>query len=175
MSHSASWVSFDNLARARRQRQRKPLKHYLGVDPGKLGGLCVVRSDGEPLAWTRMPEGKARILDWIVRARDAYPRLSIVTELAQAMPKQGVASSFTYGVHFGTFEAVAILLQLPYIEVRPTVWKKAMGLGSAKIDSVTACHRLFPTVALIPEGCRKEHDGIAEALLIAEWGRRRGL
>ncbi len=45
----------------------KPPKYYLGVDPGKNGGLCVLRSDGEPMEYDRMPNGKARIADWISR------------------------------------------------------------------------------------------------------------
>ena len=36
-----------------------------------------------------------------------------------------------------------------------------------------SCKRLFPGVNLkATERCRKDHDGIAEALLIAEYGRR---
>ena len=99
----------------------------------------------------------------------------IITELAQAMPKQGITGAFTYGRHFGLFEVTALYLKIPYHEVRPTAWKKNMGLTSKKLDSVTLCRRLFPQVELIPAGCRKEHDGIAEALLIAEWARRQQL
>lgn len=150
-------------------------KHYLGIDPGKDGGLCVLRSDGVPLEWDRMPAGKVRIADWISRVRVAYHNLVMLAELAQAMPKQGVTSCFRYGQHFASFEDAAIHLKIPYHEVRPAIWKKSMGLSNDKMDSITACRRLFPAVDLIPPGCRKEHDGMAEALLIAEWGRRRGI
>lgn len=153
----------------------KPQKHYLGVDPGKNGALCVLRSDGEPMEYNRMPDGKARIADWIIRAHVTYPNLTIITELAQAMPKQGVTSCFRYGQHFATFEDAAIHWKIPYHEVRPAAWKKAMGLSKMKSDSTKACRRIFPMVELIPDGCRKEHDGIAEALLIAEWARQKNL
>lgn len=155
-----------------RKRQQK---HYLGIDPGKNGGLCIIQADGTPLEWTRMPDGKARIIDFIVKVNAEYPRLVLVTELAQAMPKQGVTSCFRYGQHFGTFEDAAILLKIPYHEVRPTIWKKTFGLGSNKQDSSSVCRRIFPLVDLIPQGCRVEHDGIAESLLIAEWARRKYL
>ena len=148
------------------------VKHYLGVDPGKEGGLCILRSDGTPLEYTRMPDGKARIAFWIINAKFTYQNLIIATELAQAMPKQGVTSCFRYGQHFAVFEDAAIHLKIPYHEVRPTIWKKAFGLTSNKKDSISACRSIFPTVELIPAGCRNEHDGIAEALLVAEWARR---
>lgn len=154
---------------------RRGRKHYLGVDPGKNGGLCVLRSDGEPMTWDRMPDGKARIADWVRRENGKYPKLVLVAELSQVFPKQGLVSAFRYGVHFGTFEDAAIHLGIPYVEVRPHIWKKAMGLTSRKRDSIAACRRLFPIVDLVPPGCRAEHDGIAEALLIAEWARRKNL
>lgn len=154
---------------------RRGKKHYLGVDPGKNGGLCVLHSDGIPITWERMPDGKARIADWVIREHRKYPRITLVTELAQVFPKQGLVSAFRYGMHFGTFEDAAIYLGIPYVEVRPHVWKKAMGLTSRKRDSIAACRRLFPAVDLVPLGCRTEHDGIAEALLIAEWARRKNL
>lgn len=154
---------------------RRRVKHYLGVDPGKQGGLCVLRDDGVPLETIRMPDGKARIIDWLLHAHGIYPHLIIITELAQAMPKQGVTSCFRYGQHFATFEDAAIHLKIPYHEVRPAIWKKALGLTSKKKDSITACRQLFPLLELVPTGCRIEHDGIAEALLIAEWARRKNL
>jgi len=150
-------------------------KHYLGVDPGKNGGLAVIAADGAPCIWTRMPQGTGLILDWIDAAARQYPRLLIVTEKAQAMPKQGIASAFRYGQHFGVFESAAALLRLPYHEVSPVVWKKTLGLNSSKLVSIAVCRRLFPAVELVPSGCRKDHDGIAEALLVAEWGRRKQL
>ena len=150
-------------------------KCYLGVDPGKHGGLGLLDRDGTAIAWTRMPDGPALITEWLTEMTGRHRGTVIVTELAQAMPKQGITGAFTYGRHFGLFEVIALFLKIPYHEVRPTVWKKAMGLTSKKLDSVTLCRRLFPQVELIPAGCRKEHDGIAEALLIAEWARRHQL
>lgn len=159
---------------------RKPVvktvsKHYLAVDPGQKGGLCVVCFDGTPLEWIRMPAGTPRIIDWISIANSKYSNLVMVTEKSQAMPKQGIVGAFHYGAHFGIFETVAIMLQIPYHEVRPMIWKKALGLTSSKLDSITACRRIFPKLELIPEGCRTPHDGIAEALLISQWARQKNL
>ena len=150
-------------------------KHYLGIDPGKNGGLAVISADGTPCQWTRMPQGVGLIVDWIAATARQHPRLVMVAEKAQAMPKQGIASAFRYGQHFGIFEASSAMLKLPYYEVSPVVWKKAMGLSSNKLDSTDLCRRIFPGVELVPAGCRNDHDGIAEALLVAEWARRKML
>ena len=151
------------------------MKHYLGIDPGQSGGMGVLDRDGTPLAWTRMPKGAALVIAWLTEAQQRYPNLVLVAELAQAMPKQGITGAFTHGRHFGLFEAAALILKAPYHEVRPNIWKKAMGLTSKKLDSITLCQRLFPAVELIPIGCKKDHDGIAESLLIGEWARRQSL
>jgi hypothetical protein len=157
------------------QRTAKIAKHYLAVDPGQKGGMCVVRCDGTPLGWVRMPVGTPRIIDWILAANSTYTNLVMVTEKSQVMPKQGIVGAFRYGAHFGIFETVAVMLQVSYHEVRPLIWKKTLGLSSKKLDSITACRRIFPKVELIPDGCRTPHDGIAEALLIAEWARNKNL
>lgn len=150
-------------------------KHYLAVDPGQKGGMCIVRVDGTALEWVRMPVGTVRIIDWIVTTNDRYPSLIMVAEKSQAMPKQGIVGAFRYGAHSGVFETVAIMFRIPYHEIRPAIWKKALGLSSRKLDSIGACRRIFPTVELVSEGCRTEHDGIAESLLIAEWARQKNL
>jgi hypothetical protein len=47
-------------------------------------------------------------------------------------------------------------------------------LSLSKNTSIAVCKRLFPDVSLLPsERCRKDHDGMAEALLMAEYARRR--
>lgn len=155
--------------------KRRRMKHYLGIDPGKNGGLCVISAGGTPLLCDRMPQGTSRIADWISSASQQCQHLVMVTEKAQAMPKQGIASAFRYGVHYGIFEAIAAMLKVTYIEVSPSVWKKGMAVTSNKAESIKQCRRIFPGVELVPSGCRVEHDGMAEALLVAEWARRKRL
>jgi len=150
-------------------------KHYLAIDPGQKGGMCIVRFDGAAMEWIRMPAGTVRITDWISAVNSKYRNLVMVTERSQPMPKQGIVGAFRYGAHFGIFETMAIMLQVPYHEVSPLIWKRSLRVSSNKQDSITACRKIFPKVELIPEGCRTPHDGIAEALLIAQWARQKQL
>jgi crossover junction endodeoxyribonuclease RuvC len=140
----------------------------IGIDPGQKGGIAYMAT-GCDIAYA-MPDSPQGIITLL----NCWPSNDtvMIVELAQTMPKQGVVSAFTYGRHFGGFEWYAYMRGIKYIEVRPAKWKKDMGLNSDKINSIKLCQRLFPTIELVQKGCRKPHDGMAEALLIAEWKRR---
>ena len=139
----------------------------IAVDPGQKGGIAILHPEYTEVY--TMPDSPQGIIDLLNDY--SLENTIMVVELSQPMPKQGVVSSFTYGRHFGGFEWYAYMKGIRYEEVRPNKWKKDMGLNSDKLNSINLCERLFPTINLIPEGCRKKHDGMAEALLIAEWMR----
>ena len=96
-----------------------------------------------------------------------------ILEKAQPMPKQGVTSVFTYGEGYGELKAMLKFLRIAFQEVRPQVWKKEFNLNTDKKRSASTCINLFPDIKdklYGPKGGLK--DGIAEALLMAEYGRR---
>jgi hypothetical protein len=86
------------------------------------------------------------------------------------MPKQGVVSVGNYMYAYGQLIALLFSLRLSYTEVIPVVWKRVMLFGMAKagkINDLIRARQLFPQIE-IP----KTKDGRADALLIAEYGRR---
>jgi crossover junction endodeoxyribonuclease RuvC len=96
-------------------------------------------------------------------------RAHAVIEEAQAMPGQGVRSMFTIGVGFGVWLGLLATLDIPYTRVRPSVWKPSMGLrGQDKEAARLRAQQLFPQADLR----HKRDHGKAEALLLAEYGRR---
>ena len=154
---------------------------YIGVDPGKNGGIAVI-------GYENKIEQNKRKIDVYVYQDDILVKL--VKELAyfrnvlkeesicyleqvHAMPKQGVSSTFNFGMNFGFIQGVLKAYGIPYELVTPQKWKKEFSCTSDKNTSIEVCKRLFPNVNLkATERCKKDHDGIAEALLIAEYGRR---
>lgn len=96
-----------------------------------------------------------------------------VVEHVNAMPGQGVTSCFSFGQNFGFILGLLTAFRIPYELVRPQKWKKEFSCTSDKNTSIEVAQRLFPGVDLrrTPQ-CRKPHDGICEALLMAEWGKR---
>lgn len=90
------------------------------------------------------------------------------------MPKQGVTSTFTFGEGYGFLRGVMEALGISYQTVKPQRWKKEFGLNSDKQESIAVCRRLFPDVSLKPtERSRVDNDGMAEAVLISEYARRK--
>lgn len=150
------------------------MKSYCGIDPGQQGGIARIRQGREVIA-IPMPENELLI----AAALDGLAIDLVVLEKAQSMPKQGIAGAFNYGVHYGTLIGVLSMLGVPFVEVRPAMWKKEILQGVAdkadKKQVISFCKKLFPKVNLIPPGCRTEKDGLAEALLLAEYGRRKNL
>ena len=81
---------------------------------------------------------------------------------------------FSFGENFGWLQGVLEAFGVSYELVRPLKWKREFSVTADKNSSIAVCKRLFPDVSLLPtERCRKDNDGMAEALLMAEYARRR--
>ena len=152
---------------------------YIGVDPGKKGGFAVIYEDdgqqkAETVAWDEMLF-VYWCQSWKGVADARGERIVACVERVGAMHGQGVTSMFTFGQGFGYILGVLAALGIGVQLVPPGTWKKEFSLiGKDKTASVKACKRLFPGVSLLPtEKCRKDSDGMAEALLMAEYGRRK--
>ena len=79
------------------------------------------------------------------------------------MPRQGVTSSFQFGRSFGAIEALSYLYTKRVDYVAPAVWKKTLGLGTAKKDSLDMARLKFGKLSYWD---LKSNDGIAEASLL---------
>ena len=147
----------------------------IGIDPGLSGALAILDGNGATELVTDLPVIRDRTLAWIdgsalqsilLDAIRGRPTRAIV-ERVSAMPRQGVASSFQFGVGFGSILSVLQALHIPLELVTPAMWKRALGLSSDKNASLHKARLLFPTAELH----LAKHDGRAEALLIAHWSR----
>lgn len=93
-------------------------------------------------------------------------------ERTQAMPKQGVSSTFTGGLILGSILAGVARAGCPIRLVQPSKWKRESKLSSDKNASLGKARLLFP--ALADHLKRKADHNRAEALLLADWGRLNG-
>jgi len=156
-------------------------KSIIGIDPGAAGAIAVINPDKRMAQVWPMPySNKAYDLDRIRQLLEFDPEDEepfAVIEKVHAMPKQGVSSTFAFGCGYGILLGMLGAFQIPYHEVPPQTWKKIILAGENKDDgkaaSIRVARRLFPGVSLrASERCRSDHDGMAEALLLAEFGRR---
>lgn len=145
---------------------------WIGVDPGKKGGMAVIADDA--IAGIEVKPWDDDAFVSLVREMAAYKCVAAVEKVG-AMPGQGVTSMFSFGQSYGFILGVLTAFGIGYQLVPPTAWKREFGLlHTSKQGSVEVAKRLFPGVNLMATGrSRKESDGMAEALLIAEWCRRK--
>ena len=146
---------------------------WIGIDPGKNGGYALI-CDNEPDVH---PWDDDAFVTWMVGVRAVAKannqRVVAAVEKVGAMPGQGVSSTFSFGQSYGFILGVLSALEIPYQTVPPRKWKAEFGLNSDKSKSIEVCKRLFPDVDLLPtRRCRKDSDGMAESLLLAEFARR---
>lgn len=153
---------------------------YIGVDPGKKGAMAMLYVNGnggvEPNVSSWSDEGFVTWASGIrAVARENKEYICAAVEKVGARPGQGTVSMFSFGQSYGFILGVLAALGIGYQLVSPSAWKREFGLLNAdKRQSVSVCKRLFPGVNLLPsEKCSKESDGMAEALLIAEYARRK--
>ena len=145
----------------------------MGLDPGSSGGISILETKKNKLPkiifFMKMPTvsmyGK-KIIDTI-KLKHTIAKFQIdvsIIEKVHAMPRQGVTSSFQFGRSFGALEALAYLLSKRVDYVAPAVWKKYLGIGSSKQDSLDMARLKFGNKEVWE---KKSNDGIAEASLLA--------
>ena len=142
----------------------------IGIDVGQKGGICCMSYSGIQLV-PYSDEALNKLTTWCSLQDEttiAY------VEQVHAMPNQGVTSMFNFGKSFGYILGVLDACNIETKLVSPQKWKKEFNLDSDKQKSIDTAKKLFPEVNLFRTNrCTKEHDGMAEALLIAEYGRRK--
>ena len=147
---------------------------FIGIDPGQSGALAVI---GDDFVETVIPFSESAyrktLLDLDAKRVMSDVKLFAVVEHVGPMPKQGVSSTFKFGMNFGWIQGLLCAIGVPFELVRPQKWKKMFSCTSDKNTSIDVAQRMFPSVPLFATPrCRKPHDGMAEALLMAEYARR---
>ena len=161
---------------------------YIGIDPGLSGAVAVIQDteayfgehridvfdtptalvEGEKTKRKYLVPAMCRLLVQYAKRNDVLA----VLEHVHSMPKQGVASSFCFGEGKGMWEGILAAFEIPTELVSPQRWKKAIMADQGKEKSAAR----FEAMALFPSLADHlklvKHDGRAEALLMAEYGKR---
>lgn len=140
---------------------------FLGIDPGQSGGIAVLGLGANPAAW-KIPETERDVWASLYDLElDSFsqPVLAVI-EAVHSMPKQGVASSFKFGRSYGFLRGCLIASGIPFEEVTPQKWQKALGCLSKGDKNTTKrrAQQLFPSLKIT--------HATADALLLAEYARR---
>jgi hypothetical protein len=143
----------------------------LGIDPGASGGLAVIA--GDELDFVAMPPTESDIWRWL----SAEPLFFAVIERNTGyVGDRGNPGStmFKFGVNTGLLKGFLVSLGVPFEEVTPRTWQKALGIaprkkgekkGEFKNRLKAHAQKLFPGEAITL--------AVADAILIAEHCRRK--
>ena len=146
-----------------------------GIDPGLTGGLAflekkTVNVHKVPIYnVTKGAKRKKMLNTWqIISLMEENEPDHVYIEKQQAMPKQGLSSTFITGFNYGIYIGLLIGLCIPFTEVSPRTWKKALSVSANKDEARKRASELMPNGSgLWPN---KSDDGLAEAALIAYFG-----
>ena len=136
----------------------------VGIDPGATGAIAMIQPMVEVWDMPATPHDLATLM----RTFDANTT-RVYVEKQWARPTDGKTFAFTLGQGYGEIIGVLATLGVAFNLVAPTTWKRVLGV-TEKADSRRKAQELYPTASL----ARVKDHGRAEALLIAEWGRRHG-
>lgn len=142
---------------------------YIGIDPGKTGGLVglVDYTDlGQKVHMMKSEHATERdVSDWLDSIADGRTSCAVI-ERVSSSPQMGVTSAFTFGRSYGFLRGALAGAKIPYIEITPQKWQKAMGCLSKGDKNITKsrAQQLYPS--------EKITHAVADALLLATYCRR---
>jgi len=186
---------------AKRKIKKEVGKSVVGIDGGLKGGIAIAFGNGEaevyPMPILKLPKGRkgtktvydkkaiVGLFNKVIEQSKSPNNILVLLEQAQAFSGQGGVSNFSTGYAYGFMEGVLTALKLPYELVQSKTWQKDLFKGKAvpksdnrverkkaiKNTSYEVASKLFPGIELRgPQGGLK--DGLCDALLIMEYGRR---
>ena len=147
---------------------------YLGIDPGKSGGMVALCGDG--VRTQHLSGTLHQLWGWL----SEYPKAGFTTHAVLERvggyvggnPTPGSAM-FNFGACYGHLEMALVAAGIPFDRVTPAVWQRAMGVpprnGATKAEHKrklkARAEELFPSV--------KVTLATADAILLAEFCRRK--
>jgi hypothetical protein len=144
----------------------------IGIDPGVGGGLAFMDAASREVVVAKMPETDHELLN-LLRIRAARGGAFAYLETVHAMPPTirgkkvgGSVGNFKLGQQDGRLCMALTAAGIPYDRVAPLKWQTLLQCrtgGDKKISKARAAE-LFPELAVT--------HAIADALLLAEYGRR---
>jgi hypothetical protein len=169
------------------------MRHYLGIDPGKLGAYVVINEDGDIVKKGGLPLiGKEYDKDAIRKILTDFDFHHIGVEDPGIIMGAGKSSVASLHRCVGMLEGMLVGLSIPHTLTKPKEWQKEMWknvtkqfklsttgktqVTDTKATSLIAALRLFPSEnwkITNKGGVSVNHnDGMIDGALIAEYIRR---
>jgi len=165
------------------------MRKYIGIDIGKKGAIYMMNEDGNEEWRVAMPMIKDQV-DWheLNAILEPYQMFNgmVVYEKLGVIFGTSKKTAFSMGEQYGAVRQCCISNNIRYTEVPAKKWQAEMFEGQVNIQktgktsrdtkamALVAAKRLFPTVNLLmTKASSVPHDGLVDALLMAEYARRK--
>lgn len=160
---------------------------YVGIDIGKAGAIVWRDVNKSVFTTLAMPMiGKELDIPQIdnILSKFSPHHTHVVFEKLGVIFGSSKTTARSMGLQEGIIEALCVAHKLPYTKVPPKTWQKTMfeglsemkrgdGKRDTKAMALVIAKRLFPSVNLLATPrSTVPHDGIVDALLLSEFGRR---
>lgn len=154
---------------------------FIGVDPGSKGAIAVIDENSDRAYFIDL-EKDYRPYEWAMYClqddSNSWRNTVVTVEDVCGRPGQSCSANTTFMKLAGMAELTGHILATEFSLVKPQVWKKHYGLifpktvtkTEKKHHSVELARELFPDNV---DSLLMSKDGRAEALLLAEYGRRK--
>lgn len=157
-----------------KSRLRLSDKTYVGIDPGKSGGLVAISPTG--IVVTPMPPTERDVWDWFA-AFAPERSIAVIEWIHPAIQGTGKSSmSKLYG-NYMQLRGFLIASKIPFEDEKTAAWVRALGIPAKKKNEQRTpwknrlkgkAQQLFPSIAaqitlltadalLIAEYCRRNH------------------
>lgn len=155
-------------------------KIFIGIDPGKNGGIAVIDENGVVIEIMKMPDTPMDLLDTLSAYKYDDQRRNIVCYLEKVggMPGQSGSAMFTFGRSYGHIEMALLASGITTHEVLPQKWQKHFSLSGSSITKSTSAEKRehknrlkAKAQQLFPQLGKKITLANCDALLIAQYGR----
>ncbi len=170
-------------------------KVWVGIDPGKLGGIIILPENYEDLEFYVMPmigsEYNIQRLDEIFSHISYNFNATIFLESVHSIAGVSAKSNFDFGEGFGLLQGIIVSKKIPLLKVQPKAWQKLFFSGipdqnksvvvsgktviqrDTKVMARLSMNQLYPKfTGLASSRSSKPHEGLVDALGIAHYGKQ---
>lgn len=115
----------------------RAVRVWIGVDPGASGGLAAVDAEGG-IYTAKMPGTDVDVLEWFrawaMRQTPLLVPVAVLEKVGGYVGGDGQPGSamFKFGAGYGALRMALCAVGIPYDEVQPSVWQRAVGVSSRK-------------------------------------------
>lgn len=163
------------------------MKKYIGIDIGKKGAVAIW--DGKKYISHKMPMIKDQVdyagLYNLLAEFEGFNGI-VVFEKLGVIFGTSKKTAFSMGHQAGAIEMLCIALAMPFVKVPAKSWQAEMFKGVEEIKvsgsktkrdtkamALVAIKRLVPRLPLTFGKATKPHDGLVDAVLMAEYAKRK--